>query len=64
VLPPIPQYPAKDDIYMPTSHCPFRSAPSHMDDRDMRMMNVFGRLKPSVTLAQARTDVAMVASHL
>lgn len=64
VLPPIPQYPAKNDIYMPTSHCPFRSSAMHQEQRDMRMMDVFARLKPGVDEAQARADVALVASHL
>jgi len=64
VLPPIPQYPAKNDIYMPTSGCPFRSNQMHKEDRNMRMMDVFGRLKRGVTTAQARADVALVASHL
>ena len=64
VLSPIPQYPAKNDIYMPTSHCPFRSNQMHRESRDMRMMDVFGRLKPGVTEAEARADLALVASHL
>ena len=25
VLPPYPQYPARQDVYMPTSACPFRA---------------------------------------
>ncbi len=46
VLPPVPQYPRENDIYMPTSHCPTRSRQSFIDDRTRRMMRVFGRLKP------------------
>ncbi len=64
VLPDLPQYPAKDDIYMPTSHCPFRGDEMHKSMRRMRMMNAFGRLKPGVSLDQARSDVAAVAARL
>ncbi len=64
VLPPVPQYPVENDAYMPTVACPFRSAKDHIENRDMRMMEVFGRLKPSVTLAQAKADVATIAGRL
>src|SRR3984957_9095163 len=45
VLPPVPQYPHKVELYMATSACPFRSSKMHIEDRDMRMMDVFARLK-------------------
>src|SRR5271163_504923 len=64
VLPPVPQYPDKVDMYMPTSACPFRSSKMHVEDRDMRMMEVFGRLKPGVTMEQSRADMAAIAGHL
>jgi putative ABC transport system permease protein len=64
VLPPVPQYPNENDVYMATSACPFRSNKMHLEDRDMRMMEVFGRLKPGVTVAQANADVATIAAGL
>lgn len=64
VLPPIPQYPRENDVYMPTSACPFRSSANMIRDRDMHMMDVFGRLKPDVTLDQAAADVATIAARL
>ncbi len=64
VLPPVPQYPNENDVYMATSACPFRSGKMHLEDRDMRMMEVFGRLKPGVTVAQASADAATVAAGL
>jgi putative ABC transport system permease protein len=64
VLPPVPQYPNENDVYMPTSACPFRSSKAHLDNRDMRMMEVFGRLKPGVTVAQANADVSTIAAGL
>src|SRR5579872_3678045 len=64
VLPPVPQYPNENDVYMATSACPFRSSKMHLEDRDMRMMEVFGRLKPGVTVAQASADVSTIAAGL
>ncbi len=64
VLPPVPQYPNENDVYMATSACPYRSNKMHLEDRDMRMMEVFGRLKPGVTVAQASTDTATIAAGL
>jgi putative ABC transport system permease protein len=62
VLPPIPQYPVESDVYMPTSQCPTRSSAKFIDNRNSRMMNVFGRLKPGVTLSEARADLAVIAA--
>jgi predicted permease len=64
VLPPVPQYPNDNDVYMPTSDCPTRSSERFIGDRNSRMMGVFGRLKPAVTLEQARGDLAAVAAQL
>jgi putative ABC transport system permease protein len=64
VLPPVPQYPDKVDMYMATSACPFRSSKMHTEDRDMRMMDVFGRMKQGVTVEQARADMSAIAGHL
>jgi putative ABC transport system permease protein len=64
VLPPVPQYPNENDVYMSTSACPFRSNKMHLEDRDMRMMEVFGRLKPGITLAQANADISTIAAGL
>jgi predicted permease len=64
VLPPIPQYPNEQDVYMPTSHCPTRSSEQFMSNRNARMMSVFGRLKPGVPVAQAQADLSTLASNL
>ena len=64
VLPPVPQYPLESDVYMPTSACPFRSSKAMIDNRDARMMEVFGRLKPDVSTAQANADFATIAGRL
>jgi putative ABC transport system permease protein len=64
VLPPVPQYPDENNVYMPTSACPHRSSAKMIENRDMRMMEVFGRLRPGVTLEQARADLATIAGRL
>jgi len=64
VLPPIPEYPAASDVYMPTSQCPFRSSQAAIGNRQARLMNVFGRLKPGVPLQQAQADLSTVARNL
>jgi putative ABC transport system permease protein len=64
VLPPIPQYPSESDVYMPTTQCPFRSAQAFIDNRNARMMTVFGRLKPGVELQQAQADLTNIAGNL
>jgi len=64
VLPPVPQYPAENDVYMPTSQCPFRSSQAFMANRKARMMTAFGRLKPAVALSTAQADLSIIASRM
>jgi putative ABC transport system permease protein len=64
VLPPIPQYPVENDVYMPTSQCPTRSSDAFIANRSARMMTAFGRLKPGVTIEQAQADLSVVAGSI
>ncbi|HXR98333.1 MAG TPA: ABC transporter permease [Terriglobales bacterium] len=64
VLPPMPQYPDQNDLYMPVSACPFRSAPAFIANRKARMMTVFGHLRPGVTLAQSEQELKTIAARL
>ena len=64
VLPPVPQYPDENDVYMPTSACPFRSNKMHIEGRDMRMMEVFARVKPGLTVQQASADISAIGAGL
>jgi predicted permease len=64
VLPPIPGYPENNDVYMPTSACPFRSDPRMEEDRDSGMLRAFARLKPGVGLAETRRDLSELATRL
>jgi putative ABC transport system permease protein len=64
VLPPVPQYPVESDVYMPTSACPFRSSKKFIENRDLRMMEAFGRVKPGVSMGEARADLATISDRL
>jgi predicted permease len=64
VLPPVPQYPGANDVYMPTSQCPTRSSAAFMANRKARMMTVFGRLKPGVSLQTAQADLTTIAAQI
>jgi putative ABC transport system permease protein len=64
VLPPFPQYPEQNDVYMPSSACPFRSDPQTIANRQGRMVRMFGRMKPGVKPAQAEADLSTVAASM
>ncbi|HEX5438445.1 MAG TPA: ABC transporter permease, partial [Gemmatimonadaceae bacterium] len=64
VLPPLPVYPDRNDIWMPAGACPFRSAPAMMHDQAGRMLMAFALLKPGVSLARARSDLTLVDQRI
>jgi len=64
VLPDVPQFPNPNDVYMPSSACPFRSSAQTRENRAARMLSVYGRLKPGTSLEQAKADVASVAGRI
>jgi putative ABC transport system permease protein len=64
ILPPFPQYPQENDVYMPSSACPFRSDPETIANRQGRMLRLFGRMKPGIKPAQAQADLSTVAASM
>jgi putative ABC transport system permease protein len=64
VLPPIPQYPGANDVYMPISACPFRSSEATAQNRNARMLTVIGRTRPGVTTTEANAEVAAIGGRL
>ena len=64
VLPPVPQYPNENDVYMPTSACPFRSRPQLIANRNGRMLSLFARMKPGVSLDHCKADLSVISSRM
>jgi putative ABC transport system permease protein len=64
ILPPFPQYPEQNDVYMPSVACPFRSDPALIANRRGRMLQLFGRMKPGVKPAQAEADLSTIAASM
>ena len=64
VLPPLPRFPGKDDVYMPISSCPFRSSPQTIEGRDRRMLTAVALLAPGISTERAAADVSAIASRL
>jgi len=63
VLPNVPHYPQENDVYMPSSACPFRSAAEKgiaQNARAFAGLNVFGKLKPGVSRERASADVDVI----
>src|SRR5579864_4268682 len=64
VLPPIPGYPNQDDVYMPTSACPFRARAQTKiaeDRRSFPQLVAFARLKAGVSPERAGAQIAAAA---
>jgi putative ABC transport system permease protein len=64
VMPPLPEYPDANDVYMPTTSCPFRSSPQMIANRDARMLTILGRMKPGVTIPEAQSELATITSRM
>jgi putative ABC transport system permease protein len=64
VLPPIPQYPQQNDVYMPVSACPFRSAQATIDNRNARFVQAFARARTGLSLDRVAADLGVVAARL
>jgi predicted permease len=64
VLPPLPNYPDENNIWMPAGACPFRSAPATMSNRSARLVSMFAVLKPGVDVARATSEVQTLAQRM
>jgi len=63
VLPNVPHYPQENDVYMPTSACPFRAAAETRINQNARVfagLNVFGKLRPEVSRERAASNVELL----
>ena len=64
VLPPVPQYPDQNDVYMPVSACPFRAGKSWDGNRGGHGLDVFARRRPGFSPEQTRRELSLIASRL
>ena len=64
VLPPIPQFPQVNDVYLPISMCPTRSDPGFMADRDGRLLTAYARLDDGATLGDGEAELARAAERM
>jgi predicted permease len=64
VLPSLPPYPDANDVFMPASACPFRSAPAVTENRQARMLRAFARVRSDVPLDRAKAEVGVLADRL
>jgi putative ABC transport system permease protein len=62
VLPPLPDYPDENDIWLAAGACPFRAGV--IDNRRGRLVQMFGVLAPGASIAQAASDIATVSGRL
>lgn len=62
VLPPVPPYPDRNDVYMPSVACPFRSGPHWRTMRAARGLTVFGRLAAGRTARDAAAELQAIAA--
>ena len=61
IMPPDMKFPENNDLWMPLSQLP----PELRDSkRGVRSFQVLGRLAPGVTIAQARSEIETIGSHL
>ncbi|HTQ80400.1 MAG TPA: ADOP family duplicated permease, partial [Thermoanaerobaculia bacterium] len=58
---PLPDFPTSFDILVPTTCCPVRSSTRVAEGRNLRMINLFGRLRPGVSLTQAGAEMSLLA---
>lgn len=64
VLPPIPNYPDDNDIWVTVASCPFRVSDNIINNRNISMVQMYAKLKDGVTHEHAHQDMNHVAQQL
>src|SRR5258708_33039395 len=62
ILPPFPQYPQENDVFMPSGACPFRSDPKRIANRQGRILHLFGRMNPGGEPSQSEAALSTGAA--
>jgi predicted permease len=64
VLPPMPAYPDENDVYMPSSACPFRGSAAASNNRNARLLTLFGKVQDGATQAAVRRDLETITGRM
>jgi predicted permease len=64
VLPELPRFPDRVDVFMPVASCPFRSNPHMRTERESRMVRALARAVPGVPIETVSRDLAKAAAGL
>jgi len=64
VLPPLPSYPGRDKIFISIPSCPYRSGEFAQYARVFHLVDLFGRLRPGVSLERAQDEVSTISRRL
>jgi len=64
VLPPLPAYPFKNDIWMGSSSCGGRGSEMFINDRSRSISMMYGKLKSGVSLQNASLEFNTITSQL
>jgi putative ABC transport system permease protein len=64
VLPPLPDFPNENGVFMPISSCPFRMSTPWLTRRDLRQISVFGVVRPGVSLTTVRSELNGIATQM
>ncbi|HJS75273.1 MAG TPA: ABC transporter permease [Vicinamibacteria bacterium] len=64
VLPPLPRFPQRNDVFMPVSSCPFRSSPGTATSLSSRMVGALALLRPAASRESASAELASIAARL
>lgn len=61
VLPPMPDFPERVDVFLPTPACPLRQSRQADQGRDLRILSAVARLAPGHDIAEARRQLERAA---
>jgi predicted permease len=64
VLPPLPQYPQEQDVFVPIQACSVRSSQMVVESRGFRLLTLIGRLRPGVSLSRAQAEIDTISARL
>jgi predicted permease len=64
VLPPLPDFPGADDVFMPNAACPFRSSQRMIDNRNVRILSLYGLLKTGAGVPEAQAEMKILSDRL